>query len=182
MTRAKIQTRTVALVGCGKAKVDVPAPARALYTSPLFAKSVALGELVADVVLIASAGRLLVELDEVVAPYDATLSTWAPTARAAWGRELVDRLTARTLGTPTPIRLVLLMGEKYSAPIRDAVTEERKRVPSRWTEPAEPLAGLQVGERLSWLNRALRALRDGQGIVSDSPIDDSCLYPRKVTR
>lgn len=61
---------SIGLVGCSGPKREAPAPARQLYTSQLFRSTLALAERRHDVVYVISAKHELVELDQVVAPYD----------------------------------------------------------------------------------------------------------------
>ena len=154
--------KSIVLVGCGASKASEPTRIRNLYTSTLFQKSLAYAEsLGADIVRIASALYWLVDpADERPAePYEVSLLDKDCHQRAAWG-ELLAKMIENLLdperhrcpwsyGKPRldlPARLVLLMGETYAAPIRAAA---RLR---RW-DVVEPLAGMQIGQRLQWLNQ-----------------------------
>lgn len=150
---------TVALVGCGKVKAANPATARELYRSPLFAKSVTLAELAADATFVASAGRNhLLELEEIVEPYDVSLRAFDRGARERWASCLLGDLIARFPGRR--VKLVLLMGETYAEPIVEAVRELRRA----WPSPTLLLEGLTVGRRLSFLNVAIAAARTARGV------------------
>ena len=146
-------TRVVALVGCGKAKGSKAAPARELYTSPLFRKSLELAELIADATFVASASRGLVELDEIVEPYDTKLPADRHAADA-WARDLLVELVLHALGSAPILRLVLFMGTRYAAPII-RVVEEARRTSTSWETPTEIMRGLEIGDRLAFLNRAI---------------------------
>ena len=63
---------TIAIVACGQSKTDYPAPARELYTSSTFRLNLAAAEAIAGRVLVLSARHGLVELDQVLDPYDTT--------------------------------------------------------------------------------------------------------------
>lgn len=156
--------RTVVLVGCGKSKSDEAAPARELYTSSLFKKSVELAELVGDAVYIASAAKVLVGLDERITPYEKTLRAWPRWAKEEWGADVIAELVTRTLGAPTRVRVVLLMGCTYADPILSAVRAAKAIHEDRWSEPVDLLRGLQIGDRLSFLNLALSTLRQGGSV------------------
>lgn len=148
--------RTAVLVGCGKAKADAPAKARELYTSQLFAKSVAFAELVGDAVFVLSGAHGLVELDELVAPYDHRIFDDCPHVRRAWGVEVLKSIVLHTMSTAPTIRVVVLAGARYVEPIATALEVARKGKPRAWMPLVDPLRGLMVGERLSVLGEALR--------------------------
>lgn len=117
-------TRSIAIVGCGSAKTSEPAPVRHLYTSQLFQKSLRWAEANADHVVVASALHNLLELDQVVKPYEFThcLEDWRariglfgrqPATKSthvmmnwtlddfirAWGVRIIDQLISGTRGT-----------------------------------------------------------------------------------
>lgn len=128
--------RTVVLIGCCKEKGEAPAPARELYRSDLFRKSLSVAEKMGDQVLILSAEHGVVHPDQVLAPYDTTLRSFDPARLAEWKERVAAQLAEATGGAR--VRLVLLAGELY----RPAVEVET------------PLAGMGIGARLGWLKRA----------------------------
>ncbi|EPX62562.1 hypothetical protein D187_008750 [Cystobacter fuscus DSM 2262] len=146
--------RRMALVGCGKEKLPRPAPARELYTGPLFraALAVAEAEFGADVWIL-SAKHGLVDLDEDMAPYDLALGELSATERAAWARDVIRDLTDDDHGSPA--HLTVYAG----APYVDAL---RGHLPRSWSLE-DPLAGLGQGQRLSWLKGRLTQLSNRLG-------------------
>src|SRR5262249_26655264 len=84
--------RTIALVGCGRSKRDVPAPASDLYTSRGFRLRAAYAEQEADRWFVLSAEYGLVGPDEWISPYDLRLSDTRQSYRQAWGEWVVARL------------------------------------------------------------------------------------------
>lgn len=88
---------TAYLAGCSAGKLARPAPARELYTGPLFRLSLRAAEAAAgpgDVILVISALLGLIGLDELVTPYDRTMAhplavTAAEIARQARARGIV---------------------------------------------------------------------------------------------
>jgi hypothetical protein len=70
MSENNIETGTVFIIPCSATKLGEAAPARDLYTSVYFRQALAAAESQADRVLILSAKHGLLELDEVVAPYE----------------------------------------------------------------------------------------------------------------
>lgn len=152
--------RTVALVACCAEKLPHAAPANELYRSTLFRLSQAYAARVAGEVYVLSAQHGLVALDQVLEPYDLALSEMDAWERAWWAHEveaqLADVLGAELdvkLDEPDPmdpidsewflhdpsLRVVLLAGKLY----RPAGFVER------YLE--EPMAGMGIGQRLSWL-------------------------------
>lgn len=67
-------TRPVAIIPCGQDKLDAPAPAADLYCGDMFRMSIAAARSIAEgddaQVLVLSALHGLVQLDQVIAPYD----------------------------------------------------------------------------------------------------------------
>jgi hypothetical protein len=147
-------TKRIALVSCVAKKLDTPAKARDLYTSPLFAKSLALAERTHDITHILSAHHGLVELDRIIAPYNVTLASFGKRDRLVWGRLIVESLARRYTGET--VEFTLFAGAVYVDPIIDVLDERRRRdgKVSRWTIH-DPMHGLEIGERLRWLNEQL---------------------------
>ena len=139
----------VGLVACSKTKLDRAAPARELYTSPLFRMSLERAQQVSGVVYVLSAFHGLVGLDQVLEPYDRKLTDLPKAARAAWGGRVVDQLAARHAGQTM---LMAYAGAEYVKPIRNAlVFKFGGHGAERRFQIVEPLSGLQVGQRLSTL-------------------------------
>lgn len=138
----------VALVGCGKKKRPGEHAARKLYAGALFSKALAYAETTHVDVYILSAHYGLLERDQVVPWYDRTM----PTGRAeqqGWALTVGSSLLRRYNGAR--LDLTVLAGAGYVEPLRWYVN----RTCGRWTLCA-PMQGLQVGQRLRWLNQELR--------------------------
>jgi hypothetical protein len=88
-------TVRVGLVGCVKQKVDHPAPARELYVSPLFRGRRRYVENSCDTWLILSAKHGLLDLDQLVEPYDQSLVTASTASRREWSAMVLRQLDAR---------------------------------------------------------------------------------------
>ena len=143
--------RKLFLIACAKTKRNTRSPARDLYRSPLFLKSLAYAEQHADDVLIVSAKHGLVELDDELDPYDLTIGDLDRSGRA-WLSGKIDGAFARWRSRTLPIlergSIQVLAGDAYvRALMPTAVGSLGFRT---------PLAGLQIGERLAWLNTRLR--------------------------
>lgn len=141
--------RHVVVVGCGSLKLDRSAPASELYASTLFRLSLAYARQLAPDrdIRIASALHHLVQLDDVLAPYDARMTGGAS---QAWGAACARQFAAM-VGRES-WSLTLLLGQRYAAPLRHELRWARNRP----VVIDEPLFGLQIGERLRFLSGATR--------------------------
>jgi cytoplasmic iron level regulating protein YaaA (DUF328/UPF0246 family) len=132
----------VALVSCVKSKQNQPAPAKDLYTSPLFKHLRRYAEANADRWFILSAEHGLVDPDQVLAPYEKTLNTARKDEREAWARRVQDRLEAVL---PQGAEVIILAGERY----RENLVPFLK---SRGHEVSVPLEGMPFGKQLQYLS------------------------------
>ena len=154
------------LVGCVKKKLDVPAPARELYTSPLFRKERAYAEKAGVPWFVLSAEHGLVDPDEVLAPYDLRLSKTPRDYRRAWGARVVERL-GEVVGPLSGKTVEVHAGSAYTDSIRDLLIREGATM-------VEPLAGLPMGARLAWYGRpAVEApVVEARSVMSDSNVTE----------
>lgn len=142
-----------ALVGCGNAKQDTPAPARELYTSTYFALKRQYAVEHADSWHILSSKHGLVDPDESIVPYDASLSTRTDSyigddAVAQWSEHVRADLEAHlTECDPTPT-VVVLVGEDYARPLDPLL--EQSRFDVEWPFRQDALAGM--GDQMHWLS------------------------------
>jgi hypothetical protein len=159
----------VALVACSATKAKVQCAAREMYTSPLFRKSLAYALSIADGdTWIMSAEYGLIALDRVIHPYNRTLAGMGKEWVKMWGFRVVDELERHYLGV---LQLVLLGGEDYTRPVREAA------VSRGWPQPIEPLRGMQIGERLSWLTKHAPT-EDPNALGQENPTVPRTLTPR----
>jgi hypothetical protein len=145
----------IGLVACAAEKLARPAPARELYCSPLFRKSLAYAEARCDRVYVLSAAHGLVELDAVTKPYDRRLGGKAE--RLAWGSRAARSLVTRH---GREVDYLLLAGADYAEPIATGLRTHDGYGEGGWRGVAperilQPLQGLQVGARLRRLNELL---------------------------
>ncbi len=147
------------IVGCGAAKLDTPAPARALYTSTLFQKCLAVSEAENDATIIVSAKHYNIGPDEVVAPYELRLGDLHWKQRGTWAS--IIRTSIFQTWSRWDMGVTCYAGREYAGPLRQAVMgHNHGNGAAAWWR--EPLAGLGVGYRLQELNkhRALVGLAD----------------------
>jgi hypothetical protein len=135
----------VCLIGCGKSKLEQKAPAKDLYTGALFRKSKAYAERACDAWAILSAEHGLLLPEEVTSPYDKTLCSLRKEDRLKWCKNVRQAIVKRW-GSDTIY--TVLAGEPYAC-----ATEG--------LNATYPLEGLGIGERLHWLNEALRTASPG---------------------
>lgn len=135
----------IGLVSCASTKLSRPAPARELYTSPLFRKASAYAELTCESWYILSAKHGLLHPDEVVEPYDVNLATTSP-ALHRWADGVRRQLATELADTPQVV-LVTLAGARYQTVLR----------PCQWPFQI-PMKGLGIGQQLGWLTTQLAQL------------------------
>jgi len=141
------------LVGCSKQKwTHVPRiRARSLYCSPAFLASFTLASAACERVLILSAKYGVLQPENVVEPYDQTLSEMDPFQRRDWRGKVWWQL--RALGFLHCPSVLFLAGRSYRLEPASSYFPEGAVV--------EPLAGLGSGARMARLQAALgvRGLR-----------------------
>lgn len=138
-------SKTVYLVACVGLKLDAPAPARDLYTSPWFLKARALAEHNGDW-LILSAEHRVVRPWQRIEPYDRTLGTMGAASRRLWAVNVLDDLLPLFDSGDTA---VILAGVLYREYLIDTLKRRGVRV-------EVPMRGLGIGEQLHWLNERNR--------------------------
>jgi uncharacterized protein DUF6884 len=143
----------IGLVSCSSEKLDHAAPARELYCSSLFRLALRYAEQTCERVYVLSGLHYLVQLDEMIAPYDFHLGKQPRARREAWGYHVAWQLAQRH---PERGELVILAGAAYA----DALQTTGARETWQWSFP---LAGLQLGERLRFLSNATKKGTDSDG-------------------
>jgi len=138
------EPRTIALVSCVSSKEPHAAPARDLYTSPLFRKARAYAERNANAWYILSAKYGLVDPDSVIEPYDVTLNRMGVAQRRAWAAKVRLELeqVVRTGDT-----VVMLAGAHYREGLMGPLRARGVRV-------EVPMQGLGIGKQLQWLSQS----------------------------
>lgn len=134
----------IVLIACASQKRDDSAPARDLYQSALFQKSLRYVEQVVepDRTFILSAKHHLLPLDPVITPYDRTLNRMNADERRVWAERVLDQLRERA--DLEKDRFTILAGKKY----REHLVPHLERVEI-------PLEGMGIGEQLQFLSEAV---------------------------
>jgi len=136
-------SRDLVLISCGSEKLDRATPAADLYTGPLFRLQLELArQWVKDEnIRILSAKHGVVELDQVVEPYDQTLSGAPAHKRREWEWKVVEQLRG-FMPDRRYDRIVGLLPRAYAHF-------------HSLTPRLLPLKGLGIGHRKQLLRRAI---------------------------
>ncbi len=145
----------IGLISCSSQKLYRPAPARELYCSPLFRLSLVYAERICSAVYVLSALHGLVELDTVLARYNRRLGGKAE--REAWSRRIASSLIAKH---GRNVAYLVIAGADYADPLATALRTHDGHRDGAWGGVSQsmihtPLAGMQMGARLRWLNAQL---------------------------
>jgi len=146
---------TLVIVGCCDKKRAAKCAARDLYMSPLFRWARTYAEKYGTAGwLIASAEHGLLRPDDVIAPYDRRLPTahderwaWRHLAQAGFACWLGDHPEYCAGPVLTGLRIEVIAGRDYAELLGRTAMKNYM---------TEPLAGLPIGQRLSWLRRAVK--------------------------
>jgi hypothetical protein len=135
--------KKIVLLSCVATKLPQAAPARELYNSPLFKKSLAYAEsLDPDDIVILSAKYYVVPLSKVIQPYDKTLLNMPSDEIQEWAVQVLKILADKY--DLEKDNFIILAGDKY-----------RKYITPQITHWSAPLKGLRIGQQLSWYSKKL---------------------------
>ena len=135
--------KKIVLISCVKSKRKSPAKAKDLYTSTLFQSNLQYAyHLKPDAIYILSAKYGLLDLDQIIAPYEMTLNTMTETEKKSWSRMVLDVLQKKA--DLKSDLFVILAGMNY-----------RKYILSQLTNYEIPLEGLSFGRQLQELKRRI---------------------------
>lgn len=133
----------VVLIGCVSGKLNRPARARDLYTSPLFVRRRLYAQRSTKRWAILSALYGLVQPDDFLRPYDLALTSLTAAEREEWGARVRHQFV-RDYGTDVS-RVEIHAGGAYVRAFGSPAG----------VEVAAPLSGLSLGRQLAWYNRSL---------------------------
>lgn len=140
--------KTIVLLSCVAEKQDKPAPAKELYQSDLFKKSLAYGEsLKPDHMYILSAKHHLLPMAKVIAPYDLTLKNMKADERKAWAEKVLKQLNSKF--DLDKDKFIILAGSTYS---KDLIPYMKNY--------ELPLKGKRIGQQKGWLKQKLDKLKE----------------------
>jgi hypothetical protein len=150
----------IVLISCVSLKKKESAQAKYLYISALFKKSLEYSlALKPDRIFILSAHYYLLELEEIIEPYDVTLSYVSPSVLKKkpnlkvltsqeslnWGRVVLEKLSEKA--DLENDEFIIVAGQAYIKPIESGLNFIR-----------QPLRGLPQGKRINELNRLIANL------------------------
>jgi uncharacterized protein DUF6884/GIY-YIG catalytic domain-containing protein len=141
---------SVLLIGCVKTKLSTPAPAKDLYTSPLFARRRGYADRSRTPWFVLSSQWGLIDPAQIVAPYDMYLADQPTSYRRAWGAFVVEQLRLRhplTAGSTVEIHA----GGAYVAAVQDPLE-------SLGVVVTNPVDATTLGHILQWYDHAGHAL------------------------
>lgn len=126
-----------AFIACSKTKKSVPCKAREVYQGTLFKKSLqfVLSQSYTDVFIL-SAKYGLLELDQVIDPYELTLKTFSKSERREWASKVQNQISEKQIS-----------GEFWF--FTGALYHE-------FFDGVFPLAGLALGRQLQWFDNRLQ--------------------------
>lgn len=132
------------MVGCCAEKLARIAPARQLYRSPLFQKAATYAATLGHDWVVISAAYGLIGADSQLAPYDVTMAGLTAEQRQAWAQHVAQQLDALAIFHDAErVEVTLLAGESYAGWVP---------LVSEWCTVVQPMRGMQIGQRLQWLN------------------------------
>lgn len=147
-TYPAIDPNIIVLIGCCKTKslIPTPIPAADRYTSNLFRSSLAYANTVSPHIFILSAKHHLLRPSDPVSGYDQELTA---SAVPAWSRKVIGKLkSAISIAGAT---FCILAGKDYAEVLGGMLKAEDAK------EILTPLEGMNIGQRMQWLNaEALR--------------------------
>ncbi len=138
----------IGLVSCSADKAEGVWPAHLKYTSTLFRKSLQVARLQCDEVYILSGLHYVVALDQLIGDYDAHLGRMLRDEQSRW-RDTVRMDLRQLFSGVERIELRVFGSKDYADAAYSAATGQLG-----WTVK-EPLAGLEIGQRLHALNEVL---------------------------
>ena len=141
IARPAVEAATICLVSCVASKRSRPAPARELYVSDWFGKARDYAESLGCPWFILSARYGLVRPGDTIEPYEQTLNTMPVADRRGWAARADAQLRE---AAPAASHAVVLAGTRYREFLAGHLTARGIRV-------EVPMAGLRIGEQLSWL-------------------------------
>lgn len=136
--------RRIVCIACVSQKQTQAAPAKDLYISDWFKKALAYTEqiLKPDEVFILSAKYGLLNLDEVIEPYNVTLNQFKTSEVKAWANRVLEQLQSKV--DVEEDEVIFLAGERY-----------RKFLEPAFKHSSVPMKGLGIGQQLKFLKEGV---------------------------
>ena len=149
-----MSARILALISCTKKKADRRCSARELYSaSPFFRKALSVAEAVSDKVYVLSAKHGLVELSDLLSPYEKTLVGASRKIQKEWSEKVYESLK-RTRSYRETGTILWFAGIDYRRYLSEKIREDGKR-------SVIPLEGLSQGPQGARLKK-LQGMTDSR--------------------
>ena len=140
-------THFITLVGCCAEKLGRIAPARQMYRSELFRKASIWAEQQGNQWFVLSAAHGLIGPDYVIQPYDRSMRDMSALENVNGDYHVADQLEGHAaFHDADRLEITLLAGQSYAGWIP---------LVSSWCAVHQPLAGMQIGQRLQWLKQQI---------------------------
>jgi hypothetical protein len=135
----------ITLIACSSTKTEQAMAAKDLYQGSLFKKSLAYALKTTDPkdVYIMSAKYGLVELEEIIEPYDKTVKDMSPEERSSWAKLIYDKLD-EIYEEIDNFKITILAGKAYYEPLLSLIKKYDL-----------PLEGLRIGESMKELDEQI---------------------------
>jgi len=139
--------KTIVLLSCVAQKLDKAAPAKDLYQSDLFKKSLAYGEsLSPSAMYILSAKHHLLPMNKKIEPYDMTLKDMKADERKEWASKVVSQLKSKGHNLEKD-KFIILAGNAYNQYI----------IPELGNYEI-PMKGKRIGQQKQWLKNQIKEI------------------------
>lgn len=133
----------IVFLSCVKSKRQNVCAAKDMYVSDMFKKSLAYAEtLNAKKIYILSAKYGLLELNDIIEPYNLTLNNMTEKQRKEWAYRVCKQCERK--GIKYNEKIIFLCGENY-----------RKYLMTKFQNSTAPLKNLGIGRQLSFYKKAL---------------------------
>ena len=137
--------KTIILMSCGAKKESTPQQAKNLYIGGYFKKILAYAEFLSNKnnaeIFILSAKYGVLELNEIIKPYDLTLNNKDEKYKKNWSYKVIKQLESKIKRTD---KIIFLAGENYI-----------KYLKMHYINYEEPLKGLGMGKKMKVITEAL---------------------------
>lgn len=128
----------IIFLSCVKSKAATKCEAQKMYTSDLFKKSLEYAKsLKPNKIYILSAKYGVLELDEIISPYEQTLNAMTEKERKIWAYKVVKQCEIK--GVDFTEKAIFLCGNNY-----------RKYVMQKFKSASAPLSELGIGRQLQF--------------------------------
>ena len=141
--------KTIILISCGAKKEKTPQKAEDLYIGGYFKKTLLYARYLSNKngadIYILSAKHGILELNEIIKPYDLTLNNKNERYQKSWSYKVITQLQCKIKKTD---KIIFLAGENYI-----------KYLKMYYKNYEEPLKGLSIGKRLKFITGELKNAR-----------------------